>query len=109
MPDAAVSIARTAAAVAANASSSAQLGKFQILSACSTVFLIYSGPFLFFPQITSLDEARAIIEAMRLRYQCRGRQIMAYRKKLHQQVIFFSFLAFTPRINFYKRGESRFV
>ena len=38
-------------------------------------------------QITSMEEAKAIIEAMRLRCQCRGRQIMAYRKKLHQQVL----------------------
>ena len=35
-----------------------------------------------------MDEAKAIIEAMRLRCQCRGRQIMAYRKKLHQQVCY---------------------
>lgn len=36
-------------------------------------------------QITSLEEARSLIEVMRAKYQCRGRQIIAYRKKLHQQ------------------------
>lgn len=36
-------------------------------------------------QITSLEEARSLIEVMRAKYQCRGRQIIAYRRKLHQQ------------------------
>ena len=37
-------------------------------------------------QIASLEEALTVIEGMRAKYYCRGQQIIAYRKKVRQQV-----------------------
>ena len=46
----------------------------------------HSNPEFVMLQIASLEEALTVIEGMRAKYYCRGQQIIAYRKKVRQQV-----------------------
>ena len=42
--------------------------------------------FFYFFQLTSLDDAVVVVDDLRLKFRCRGQQIIGYRRKLRQQV-----------------------
>ena len=53
---------------------------------CTYLLDWHSNPEFVMLQIASLEEALTVIEGMRAKYYCRGQQIIAYRKKVRQQV-----------------------